>query len=178
VERLLDLDQSGKISTALIRIKSYLEAEAMGIVGDFERGRPGDYRRVRACREILHVMRATDHIEPALMLGAMFLLWHEQPHRFVSDRGFYFEMTRVFRSLAPRNTASYWDHKAGRVHKVYRELSPAVVSLIGEMILEPYLPWIARVKERWLAQKNQGAEISKLIDEGMESTLISGSVIG
>lgn len=167
VERLIDQDQSGRVSTALMSIKTHLESKALGVVGDFDRGRPGDYRRVRACRELLNVSKATDHIKPALLMGAMFLLWQEQPYRFASDRGFYFEMTRLFRSLAPQNTASYWNHKTGRAHKVYRELSHSVISTIGDMILEPYLPWIARVKASWEAHRNHRAEISRLLNEGL-----------
>ncbi len=170
VERLIERDASGKIKAGLDRLKGILQAEAMGVYMDFyERGRAMNKRWVDACTEILHVLKATDSIRPAVIMASMFLLWLEAPSRFVSDRAFYFQLVRAFRSLAPRNIGSYYNYKTGKVKRVYKNLSPKIMELMGDTILSPYVPWVAHVRKKWEQEKKQKDEAYSLIREGLSA---------
>jgi len=170
VEGLIKRDTTGKIKVGLQRIRDLIHAEAYTVYADFyERGRAMNARWVKACTEILRVLKSSDPSKPAIVIAAMFLIWADKPYLFVSDRGFYFEMVRQFRSLMPYNTGSYWNQRTGKVHKVYKDLSPRVVELMGVTVLDPYLSWVALVMDRWQRKKKQKDEAYSLIREGLSA---------
>lgn len=69
---------------------------------------------------------------------AMFLLRDAEPRRFASDRAFDFQLARRVRGLAPVNAGSYWNHKARRTTKVYKDLPPRVVEALGQQLREAF----------------------------------------
>ncbi len=69
---------------------------------------------------------------------AMYLMADERPTRFQSDKAFRFELVRRMRGLSEVNAASYWDHKAGKMRKVYRDTPPDAMETLGRWIAEAF----------------------------------------
>lgn len=69
---------------------------------------------------------------------AMYLLAQDRPNRFQSDRAFRFELVRRVRGLSDVNAGTYWDQKAGRSRRVYRDLPPRVVEVLGHWLAEAF----------------------------------------
>jgi len=169
-EKLIRRNTSGKIEEALSRLKVILEASSKDTVADFyERGRAMRVFDVKASNEILRVLASTDVTKPAVVIAAMFLLSLDQPHRFVSDRGFIFQLVRAFRSLSAVNVGSYYNHKTGKVHRAYKDMSPKVVETIGDVLVEHYNSWAARVVGRYRDERSQMEQTKKLLNEGFYS---------
>jgi len=168
VEGLVERDSSGKIKAGLKRLRDILEKKCLVVYQDFwGRGRPMNRVWVKACTEILSVLRASDEIGPAVVVASMFLLWKDRSYRFVSDRGFYFQLVRMFRSLAPQNTGVYYDHMTGKPKRVYKDLSSSVMEYIGSTILTPYVSWVAAVLNKRNNENRAQEEARRLFTEGM-----------
>jgi hypothetical protein len=69
---------------------------------------------------------------------AMYLLAQDRPTRFQSDRAFRFELVRRVRGLSDVNAGTYWDQKAGRSRRVYRDLPPRVMEVLGAWLAEAF----------------------------------------
>jgi hypothetical protein len=69
---------------------------------------------------------------------AMYLLAQDRPTRFQSDRAFRFELVRRVRGLSDVNAGTYWDQQAGRSRRVYRDLPPRVVGVLGAWLAEAF----------------------------------------
>jgi hypothetical protein len=86
---------------------------------------------------------------------AMYLMAGDRPSRFQSDRAFRFELVRRVRGLTDVNAGSYWDHKAARSRRVYRDLPPRVVEVLGQWLADVFggAGLVLASKEREDAQK-------------------------
>lgn len=62
---------------------------------------------------------------------AMFLMREERPGQFRSDRAFSFELARRVRGLTDGQAGTYWDAKAGKVRRVYRDLTPKAMDVLA-----------------------------------------------
>lgn len=87
---------------------------------------------------------------------AMFLMQDAEPRRFVSDRAFDFQLVRRVRSLAPLNAGSYWNHKEQRTTKVYKDLPPRVIELLGKQLRDAF-----GLAGLMLAEKERAEEAKK-----------------
>jgi hypothetical protein len=169
IERLIKKETTGRLEEALKKIRGSLFNDARDVEIDYsQRGKALPMNWLKANREIMAVFRSTDWKKPAVLLASLFLLQHDKPHRIASDRGFIFEAARLFRSLSPMNAGSYWSHKTGRVHKVYRDMPPRAVNVLGTLLVDAYAPWMGTVKQQWDKQQKQQEEIRELLRESME----------
>jgi hypothetical protein len=67
---------------------------------------------------------------------ALFLLQDQQPRRFRSDQAFRFQLVRRLRGLTALNAGSWFNHKTGRTHRAYCELTPRAVVTIAKWVTE------------------------------------------
>ena len=74
------------------------------------------------------------------VLGGMYLKQEQDPHRFVSDRHFWFQLARRFRSLGDTLTATRWDGRAlnghGKLRRLYKDLTPKGIDELAKWLVE------------------------------------------
>jgi len=168
-ERLIERDHSGKLKAGLSQLKGVLRSSSQCILHDFYvKGKAMNTYWVKASSEIVKVMKATTEDEIPVIVASMFLLLHCHPHRFVSDRGFTFELVRMVRSLTDLNVGTFYNHRTGRVARVYKDLPARVVELMGEDIIETYKSWVALVLQHYEKEKKAKEKAKQLIVEGFK----------
>jgi len=86
---------------------------------------------------------------PALDVGAtiagVFLMRQREPKRFPSDRAFTFQLCRHFRKLSDVSYGRYWDTRSGSSQRMYKELRPQAVEVLGEVLVMAYARFAAQV---------------------------------
>ena len=65
---------------------------------------------------------------------AMFLLWEQSPHRFMSDKAFNFQLARRVRGLAEANSSSHYSATEGRIKRTYKDTPPRVLDCLAESL--------------------------------------------
>jgi hypothetical protein len=65
---------------------------------------------------------------------AMFLMWEQHPHRFMSDKAFNFQLARRVRSLAETNSGSHYSAKEGRLKRTYKDTPPRTLDCLAESL--------------------------------------------
>jgi hypothetical protein len=111
---------------------------AQGIREAAERGHVGIAHERKAADEAVKIgteAEASRVVETAL---AMFLLLEDQPRRFRSDASFRVQLVRRVRALTDVNAGTYWDDKAGKVRRVYRDLSPRAGLVLGLWLADAF----------------------------------------
>lgn len=117
---------------------SALEGHAQGILAEWASGKAMVRAQVQAAQQL---QALAGSVPPSTIVNAalaMFLMRDAEPRRFASDRAFDFQLVRRVRGLAPVNAGSYWNHKAQRATKVYRDLPPRVAELLGRQLREAF----------------------------------------
>jgi hypothetical protein len=93
-----------------------------------------------AAGTVLKVASCTDSVEVIEVMGAMYLAQEQDPHRFVSDRHYWFQLARRFRSLGDTLTATRWDGRAlnghGKLRRLYKDLTPKGVDELAKWLVE------------------------------------------
>jgi hypothetical protein len=92
---------------------------------------------------------------------AMFLMLEQEPRRFRSDDAFRFQLARRVRGLTDVNQGTWFDHRAQRVKRVYRDAAPKTTAYIGELLAETLgaaAIHLARLEQTRSAAKKQEAE--------------------
>ena len=115
-----------------------LKDHAQGILAEWSTGKAMVVTQVHAAQQ---VQALAGSVPPSTVVNAalaMFLMRDAEPRRFASDRAFDFQLVRRVRGLAPVNAGSYWNHKAQRTTKVYRDLPPRVAELLGRQLREAF----------------------------------------
>jgi hypothetical protein len=85
IEKLIDRDSTGKIEAGLKQLNAILEDHAMGVVRDFESGKPMVRHQVQAARELVKVYAGIDAKRCAVVVAAMRLMEEENPRSFASS---------------------------------------------------------------------------------------------
>ncbi|KQO74524.1 hypothetical protein ASF20_04575 [Methylobacterium sp. Leaf88] len=109
---------------------------ARRVLAAFQRGQAG-YRPDRIAAQ--EVVQLASNVEPLRVLDttfAMFLLQDRQPRQFRSDAAFRFQLVRRLRGLTELNAGSWYNHKTGKTHKAYRELTPRAVMVFGQWVAD------------------------------------------
>ena len=70
------------------------------------------------------------------VLLAMYVMEELEQRRFRSDPGFRFQLVRRVRALADVNAGTRYDYKSNKVRRVYREMSPRAVAMIGQWLAD------------------------------------------
>lgn len=111
---------------------------AEAIVAAYNAGRPSIRPERIAAFEI---MKLAKNVEPRRMLevtSAVVLMRELEPHQFKSDRAFWVQLSRRVRAEANLNYGERWDHRTGRVVRMYRDLSPRAAVIIGRWLAETF----------------------------------------
>lgn len=111
---------------------------ARSTIASHERGKSGPKHELKAAHEIMKIadaVHASEVVETAL---AMFIMQELEPRRFSSDDAFRVQLVRRVRALTDVHAGTFYDHRADRTRRVYRELSPRAVKVIGEWFVEAF----------------------------------------
>jgi hypothetical protein len=115
-----------------------VEAHSRAVVERYASGTVS-VRHERIAAQAVASMGGTVPAEKVVQTAlAMYLLAQDRPTRFQSDRAFRFELVRRVRGLSDVNAGTYWDQKAGRSRRVYRDLPPRVVEVMGQWLAEAF----------------------------------------
>jgi hypothetical protein len=101
-------------------------------------GTPSSRVTVKAAEQVRVV---ADNVPTELVVNtalAMYLLLDYHPRRFRSDRAFDFQLVRRVRGLTAVNAGAYWDQKANRPKRVYRDLPPRVVETLAVWLKDAF----------------------------------------
>ncbi|MFS8083131.1 MAG: hypothetical protein ACMG51_06745 [Ginsengibacter sp.] len=88
--------------------------------------------------DVIKINTSVDSREVIEVVLAMYLLQQENPHRFKSDDAFRGQLARRVRSLAPTNIGTHYDHKTGKVKKVYRDAKPKTTAILARVLQETF----------------------------------------
>ena len=103
-------------------------------------GAPMARHDAKAAQCIINIAASVEAREVIEVALAMYLLAECHPRRFRDDRGFSVQLVRRVRALAPCHSGSHYDHSTGRVRKVFRDVPPRVLTVLGEMLTETFGP--------------------------------------
>lgn len=109
-----------------------------GVIERFASGAPSIRHERMAAQQVTALAGAVPAEKVVQTALAMFLMAQDRPTRFASDRAFRFELVRRVRGLSDVNAGTYWDHKEGRSKRVYRDLPPRVVEVLGAWLAEAF----------------------------------------
>src|SRR5215212_5867503 len=107
---------------------------ARDVVSAANAGRAGPGYERTAAYEVLKLAEAVKPREVVETALAMFMMQELEPQRFRSDAGFRFQLVRRVRALGDVNVGEYFDDETGRMKRVYRELSPRALVVMGEWL--------------------------------------------
>jgi hypothetical protein len=136
-----------------------LTAHAKATLDVYAKGSPAiSYERQTA--EQLGTLRTTVPVDAVIDTAlAMFLLWEQSPHRFMSDKAFNFQLARRVRGLAEANSGSHYSATEGRIKRTYRDTPPRVLDCLAESLKVAFgvagmrLAELERLDEQKLADK-------------------------
>lgn len=136
-----------------------------------QRGRAFVAHEREACQELVKLAREVPVEALTETVLALFLMQEEQPRRFKSDAAFDAQLARRARALTDTNAGTYWDDKAKRVKRVYRDVAPRTLAVIAEHIKAAFGVaglYVARLEQRECEQtKNQQAALVEAL-EGLQ----------
>ncbi|RTL16341.1 MAG: hypothetical protein EKK52_18580 [Burkholderiales bacterium] len=148
---------------------SALEAHAQGILAEWASGKAMVSAQVQAAQQL---QALSGSVPPSTIVNtalAMFLMRDAEPRRFASDRAFDFQLVRRVRGLAPVNAGSYWNHKAQRTTKVYRDLPPRVAELLGRQLREAFGLAGFMLAEKERAEEAKAQDQQRRLAEALEA---------
>ena len=111
---------------------------AKRILGQFEAGRAGLTVELKAAHAVTRIADEASPRDVVVMALAMFVLLTSEPRRFKSDAGFRFQLVRRVRALGDVNAGLSYDHRSGKTQRVYKELAPKAVTVIGQWLAEAF----------------------------------------
>jgi len=124
----------------------------------------------RQTAEQLGTLRTTVPVDVVIDTAlAMFLLWEQSPHRFMSDKAFNFQLARRVRGLAEANSGSHYSAKEGRIKRTYKDTPPRVLDCLAESLKVAFgiagmrLAELERLDEQKMADKK--LELSAALKE-------------
>lgn len=140
-----------------------------GVVRAYLSGQPMNGNELQACQEIVKV---AEHVgvervvETAL---AMFLMQEQDHRRFASDEAFRHQLSRRVRGLSDVKAGTWFDHRRGKVKRVYRDLPASSALIMGAMLAETFglagLMLARREEEDAKKRRLENDELAKAIKE-------------
>lgn len=103
----------------------------------YSNGKPTNKTEITAFNEI-EKLKDIDPVSIIKTYIAMYLLMSEHPRRFKSDNAFLFQLARRIRGLTDTNAGQYWDNVNKRTKRVYRDISPRILKLLGSYLVETF----------------------------------------
>jgi hypothetical protein len=146
-----------------------LTAHAKATLDAYANGSPAiSYERQTA--EQLGTLRTTVPVDVVIDTAlAMFLIWEQSPHRFMSDKAFNFQLARRVRGLAESNSGRHYSVKEGRIKRTYKDTPPRVLDCLAESLKVAFgiagmrLAELERLDEQKMADKK--LELSAALKE-------------
>jgi hypothetical protein len=146
-----------------------LTAHAKATLDAYANGSPAiSYERQTA--EQLGTLRTTVPVDVVIDTAlAMFLIWEQSPHRFMSDKAFNFQLARRVRGLAEANSSSSYSAKESRIKRTYKDTPPRVLDCLAESLKVAFgvagmrLAELERLDEQKMADKK--LELSAALKE-------------
>jgi hypothetical protein len=109
---------------------------ARSIIAAYHSGKAGSAQERRAANEVLKVAEAARPRQVIEVVLAMYVTEGQDPRRFRSDTAYRFPLVRRTRALADVNAGLRYDHRSDKVRRVYRELTPKAVRIIGQWLAD------------------------------------------
>jgi len=94
--------------------------------------------QAQALDEVQRVLGDTDPIASGYLICAMFVLREADSRRFASDRGFNFELVRMWRKQTRLAYGSWYNPETDTVRGYWKDLPPRVVEYVAELLLVAY----------------------------------------
>jgi hypothetical protein len=89
-----------------------------------------------AALEILKLHNGADSADVIETVVAMYVMQDQEPRRFKSDAAFTTQLVRRVRGLTALNADTWVDPATGKQKRVYRDLAPRTVAVIGRWLAE------------------------------------------
>jgi hypothetical protein len=108
------------------------------LVAAYRRGLPHQRHQRQAASALLQV---SDHVSQTAVMEtclALYLHQDEQPRCYRSDRAFLFQMARRVHSLTETSVGAWFNHRTGKVSKVYRDMPPRATEWMGQWLAEGF----------------------------------------
>src|SRR4051794_2251178 len=90
----------------------------------------------QAAHEVIKLARDVEPRAAIHTVLAMFLMQGHNPRRFRSDAAFRAQLVRRVSALTDKNVGTWWDYKAKKVKRVYRDLPIKTVEILGQWLAE------------------------------------------
>jgi len=108
---------------------------AQATLAEYRSGRASLRHEVQACEDIVRVAEAAPKRRIVETVVAMAVMQVMEPRVFRSDDAFWCQLARRFRGLSDVHCGSYWNHKEGRVKRVYRDPKPKAGEALGQILM-------------------------------------------
>jgi hypothetical protein len=140
---------------------------AVGILGQYARGRPMNRFEVAAAQEVAKLGREVTPRQVVEATCAMVAMWVIEPKRFRSDDAFWVQLARRVRGLTDVNFGERWDNVRRKVRRCYRELTPRANLILGHWLAETLGvggQHIARLQQaEWDRKAKEAAELREAL---------------
>lgn len=111
---------------------------AKRILATFEAGKPGNSHEMRAANEVRRIEGDAAPRDVVVTALALYVMLACEPRRFRSDAGFRFQLVRRVRALGDAHSGMSYDHASGKTRRIYRELPPKAVAIVGIWLAEAF----------------------------------------
>ncbi|MCK8784256.1 hypothetical protein M0638_07680 [Roseomonas sp. NAR14] len=115
------------------RFRALADAAATDLAA-WNRGQPMSGIQRLCAEEIDKLARVAKPREVWRLVAAVILMERREPGRFKSDDAFFVQMARVVRRLRDVNAYEWWDHKARRTRRGYRDPNKRVMVEMGRVL--------------------------------------------
>lgn len=94
--------------------------------------------QIQAAREIVRLGQEVSSARVIDTVAAMMLMSRWEPGRFRADVALFHQVARRVRGLSHTSAATRYDHRLGKVRKVYREIPPKTALILGRWLVEAF----------------------------------------
>lgn len=108
-----------------------VQDHAKGTLKRFDEGRACNRVDRLAAHQLFTVGQSVEPWGVVKTALAMYIMQEQHPTRFSSDAAFDFQLVRRVRGLTEVNAGTYWDDKAQRSKRVYRDIPPRVIQAMA-----------------------------------------------
>jgi hypothetical protein len=127
--------------------------------------------QAQALDEVQRVLGDTDAIASGYLICAMFVLREEDARRFTSDRGFRWELVRMWRKQTRLAYGSWYNAETDTVRGYWKDLPPRVVEYISELLTAAYAPVAGLASRAVLKERERHASLRANLTEGFAPLL-------
>jgi hypothetical protein len=127
--------------------------------------------RQRAKDEVLKVLGDSDAVGSSIVVAAVFLLRDLDARHFVSDRGWEFQLVRLWRSQTRLSFGSFYNAKSGKTVATYRDLPPRVVQELALLLVPTYSRFAGYVVAAFHKNLARQAALKENLAEGFAPLL-------